>query len=419
MLRTKNIFLFSLCLLVIAGSIFLGVQLQGKVQPKEPQASSQAESTGTGDGGESSSERENHSSEPSLSDPGEAMPEVTGIFSDYCAQAREKAASMTLEEKVGQVFLARYPDKEQAADEIRHYHPGGYVLFAKDFKDKNKSQVKNELSSCQAASSIPLILGVDEEGGMVVRVSSNTALSPKRFRSPQSLYKEGGMAAVQQDARDKSQLLLELGLNLNLAPVADVSTARRDFIHSRSFGMSAQATASYVSNVIKVMNQEGISSALKHFPGYGNNTDTHTGIAVDKRGYSQFQQEDFLPFQAGIQEGAPCVLVSHIIVESMDPDHPASLSAKVHEILRDTLGFTGIIMTDDLAMEAISSYTAGQDAAVTAFLAGNDVLLCSSLEQSYQALLQAVQDGTVTEERLNESVTRILAWKYSKGVLKG
>ena len=165
------------------------------------------------------------------------------------------------------------------------------------------------------------------------------------------------------------------------------------------------------------MNKENLSGVLKHFPGYGNNEDTHTGIARDKRPMSQFTETDFLPFSAGIEAGVPCVLVSHIIVECMDAEQPASLSAKVHQILRENLGFTGVIMTDDLSMEAITEYTGGENPAVAAFLAGNDMLMCSDLEQSYQALLEAVQQGEVTEERLNESVARILAWKYSKGIL--
>lgn len=412
--QKKNIVLFVLCVVMIAGAGMIGFQMKNKTGA--PVSAGSASGAPSSASPQASLPQEDHSQEPSMPEGSEPMPEVTGIFSDYCNQAKVKASEMTLEERVGQVFLARYPG-EDAKAQIAAAHPGGYVLFAKDFKGKSKTAVKSELQSCQSASKIPLILGVDEEGGTVVRVSSNTALAPQRFLSPQSLFNQGGMAAIREDTRQKSQLLLELGLNLNLAPVADVSTNRNDFIYARTFGLSAQQTAEYVRNVVKEMNKENISGALKHFPGYGNNTDTHTGIARDQRPYSTFTSSDFLPFTAGIEEEVPCVLVSHTIVDCMDSDRPASLSPKVHQILREKLGFSGIIMTDDLSMEAIRDYTGGSDPAVAAFLAGNDLLLCSDLNQSYGALLEAVRSGQVSEERLNESVTRILAWKYSKGLL--
>ncbi len=409
MQQKKNIALLVVCLLVIAGAAAMGFHFKQAAEVPVGGAA-QPEST-------VSSVDPSPQEDPGQSADNGAIAPKNEIFSDYMEQANQKLSTMTLEERVGQVFLARYPGEADAAEQIKTLHPGGYVLFANDFKDKTKTNVKQELKNCQSVSEIPLILGVDEEGGTVVRVSSNTALAPKRFSSPQSLYSQGGMAAVREDTRQKSQLLLELGLNLNLAPVADVSTDRSDFIYSRSFGMSAQRTAEYVENVVTEMNKENLSGVLKHFPGYGNNEDTHTGIARDKRPMSQFTETDFLPFSAGIEAGVPCVLVSHIIVECMDAEQPASLSAKVHQILRENLGFTGVIMTDDLSMEAITEYTGGENPAVAAFLAGNDMLMCSDLEQSYQALLEAVQQGEVTEERLNESVARILAWKYSKGIL--
>ena len=403
--KKKNIALLIISLLIIAGAAVMGFRFKQTVevsQTGQPQAESSVPNK-----------------EPPLESTGDsqAVTEKTEIFSGYMEQASQKLSTMTLEERVGQVFLARYPGQADVTRQVQKYYPGGYVLFANDFKDKTKNMVRQELRQCQSSSKTPLILGVDEEGGTVVRVSSNTALSSKRFSSPQTLYSHGGMAAVREDTRQKSQLLLDLGLNLNLVPVADVSTDRSDFIYSRSFGMDAKQTSEYVKNVVTEMNQENLSSALKHFPGYGDNEDTHTGITRDKRPLSQFTETDFLPFSAGIEAGAPCVLVSHIIVECMDDQNPASLSSSVHEILREDLGFTGIIMTDDLSMEAIQEYTKGENPAVAAFLAGNDMLMCSDLEESYQALLEAVQQGQVTEERLNESVARILAWKYSKGIL--
>ncbi len=332
------------------------------------------------------------------------------LFAEGYPEAQELLENMTLEEKVAQVFLFRCPS-ENALAAVQTYQPGGFMLFAKDFDGKTAEQIRTELESYQQASKIPMFLAVDEEGGTVVRVSRNANLAPKPFQSPQQVFQSGGMQAIVDDTVQKTQLLQSLGLNVNLAPVADVSTNPADFMYARTFGQGAAETADYVKNSVATYNQQRMACALKHFPGYGNNVDTHTGIAVDHRPYETFMESDFLPFAAGIEEGAPMVLVSHNIVNCMDSEHPASLSPEVHRVLREDLGFTGLILTDDLSMEAIPAYTGGENPCAAAINAGNDLLLSSDLQADYNALLAAVQDGTVTEERLDESVLRILAMK--------
>lgn len=332
------------------------------------------------------------------------------LFAEGYPEAQELLENMTLEEKVAQVFLFRCPS-ENALAAVQTYQPGGFMLFAKDFDGKTAEQIRTELESYQQASKIPMFLAVDEEGGTVVRVSRNANLAPKPFQSPQQVFQAGGMQAIVDDTIQKTQLLQSLGLNVNLAPVADVSTNPSDFMYARTFGQGAAETADYVKNSVATYNQQRMACALKHFPGYGNNEDTHTGIAVDHRPYETFMESDFLPFAAGIEEGAPMVLVSHNIVNCMDSEHPASLSPEVHRVLREDLGFTGLILTDDLSMEAIPAYTGGENPCAAAINAGNDLLLSSDLQADYNALLAAVQDGTVTEERLDESVLRILAMK--------
>lgn len=156
------------------------------------------------------------------------------------------------------------------------------------------------------------------------------------------------------------------------------------------------------------MSEEGVGSVLKHFPGYGNNADTHTGIAYDHRPCETFLDSDFLPFQAGIHAGADMVLVSHNIVSCMDAQAPASLSLEVHKILREELGFTGVIITDDLAMNGVRDFAGDTEAAVLAVHAGNDLLCCTDFEVQIPAVLQAVEEGKITEEQINESVLRIL-----------
>lgn len=339
-----------------------------------------------------------------------------GIFGAGASSAAEKLRTMSLREKVGQVFMFRCP-VSGAVKAVDSYQPGGYCLMADNFAGKTSAQVKKMLQSYQHSSKIKMLFACDEEGGTVVRVSKNPALAAKPFQSPQTVYQRGGMAAVTADTVKKARLLKSLGLNMNLAPVADVSTDSADFINARSFGKNAKETAEFITASVKAYESENFSSTLKHFPGYGNNADTHTAAARDKRSYQTFVESDFLPFEAGVKAGAPCILVSHNIVECIDPQNPASLSKKVHEVLRKTLGFTGVVMTDDLSMKGVTEASGGKNPAVAAFLAGNDLLLSSNMQTDFDALYAAVQDGTVSEQMLNESVSRILAWKYSKKIL--
>ena len=339
------------------------------------------------------------------------------LFEEYYTKAQNMMKTMTLEEKVSQMFIARCPTENQIAT-IKNYQPGGYILFAKDFEGKTKNQVIKQIQEYQTASKLPMIIGVDEEGGTVVRVSRNQNLVPSQYLSPQALYKQGGLEKIRQDAIEKSQVLLSLGINLNLAPVSDVSTSSLDFIYQRSFGQNATQTAHYVKTVVEAMKSQNIACTLKHFPGYGNNKDSHTAVTYDDRGLETFRSSDFLPFQAGIDSGAQTILVCHNIVKAMDANTPASLSKKVHEILRNELHFTGLIMTDDLAMDAATEYGSISDVAILAIEAGNDILLTSDFQEQRQAIITAVKDKRITEQRINESVEKIIAYKYAEGLIK-
>ncbi len=332
------------------------------------------------------------------------------IFKDSYQKAVKTVSDMTLEEKVGQLFLVRY-DKNSTII-WNNYYPGGYILFAKDFENHNKQSMKEELTILQENNKYPLIIGVDEEGGFVTRVSSNIAFRKERFLFPKEYYKEGGYALLEEAEKEKAALLKEIGINLNLAPVADVSTNPNDFIYRRAFGESAKETATFIENMVKYANNNHINSCLKHFPGYGNNVDTHTGIAIDNREYNSFLENDFLPFEAGIRQGVPSILVSHNIMMAVDKDYPSSLSQKVISILRNELNFTGIIMTDDLAMDAVKSYVEDNKAATLAINAGNDMIITSDFTEMYNEVLQSVKDGTIAEETLNKAIIRIMAWKY-------
>ena len=204
---------------------------------------------------------------------------------------------------------------------------------------------------------------------------------------------------------------------MNFAPVCDVSTNPDNFIYARSFGQDAQTTADYISSVVPVYAQSGVACVLKHFHGYGNNADTHTGIALDARPYTTFEKSDLVPFESGIAAGAPFVLVSHNIVECMDGAYPASLSAKVHTLLRDTLGFTGVIVTDDLAMDAVKAYAQDGSAAVLAIQAGNDMIVTTDYQTQLPQVIAAVQSGEIAESDIDAHVFRVLHEKQALGLI--
>lgn len=410
----KKALIVFLCVLLTGCAPTSGTSAQSTGSQSTPQDSSvQSSDSSSQDSSSGAPDASQDSEEP----PSQPDPSVTSGSTENQDQIIEELLStMTVEEKVGQMFFVRCPDTG-AVEAVSQYKLGGYILFGRDFKDKTAEQVRNDISSYQSASGVPLLIGTDEEGGTVVRASSNPNLFSHRGLSPQALFAEGGMDSIIQDARQKSVTLLGLGVNVNLAPVADVSTDPNDFIYDRSFGQDAQATAEYVSNVVKTMDAEGIGSVLKHFPGYGNNVDTHTGVAIDERPYETFQTSDYLPFTAGIQAGADAVLVSHNVMSCVDNQLPASLSPAVHNELHSTLGFQGVIMTDDLAMDAVAAYAGDQSPAVMAVKAGNDMIITTDFQTQIPEVVQAVKSGEIDEAQIDQSVTRILQWKYDLGLL--
>ncbi len=325
--------------------------------------------------------------------------------------------NMSLDEKIGQIFIARCPDKNAAAL-AKKYNLGGYILFGRDFKGKTKNSVIKNIQECQNASNLAMFIAVDEEGGTVNRVSTNKNFRKYPFASPQYLYKHGGMERIKKDTKEKSNLLKSIGINLNFAPVADISTNKNDFIYKRSFAKSPKETAEYVKSVVSVMNEAHMGSVLKHFPGYGNNKDTHTNLVRDKRPMAKFEKEDFIPFKAGIEAKAPVVLVSHNIVEAMDKDAPASISPAVHKILREKLGFDGVIITDDLAMQGVKKFVGKKNAAVLAIKSGADMLCSTDFINDIKAIKTAVANGEINENDLDEHVLRVLRAKINLEIIK-
>ena len=403
------VLLIALC----AGALQVWRAATGELPPGGQASTSDEEAPDASQEAGTSGEAAGAAEEPEGSDAaGEQAEEPDPI----AARAQELLDGMTLEEKVGQMFIARCPETD-AAQLAADYHLGGYILFGRDFKDKTAEQVTTDIQSYQDAAEIPLLIAVDEEGGTVNRVSSNPNLRSSPFRSPQSLYSEGGLELVRSDAQEKCRLLESLGININFAPVCDVSQDPADFIYDRTLGRDAQETSQYVAAVVETMAEEGMGSVLKHFPGYGNNADTHTGVAYDDRPYDTFLTSDFLPFQAGIAAGADMVLVSHNIVSAMDEASPASLSPEVHRVLREDLGFTGVIVTDDLVMDGVRDFAGDDEAAVLAVQAGNDLLCCTDFQTQVPAVLAAVESGEITGEQIDAAVLRVLTMKLRLGIL--
>lgn len=328
----------------------------------------------------------------------------------------ELLSRMTTEEKVGQLFLARCPDLNTIED-IHTYHLGGYILFGRDIEGQTPESLTTVIASYQVTAPIPMLIAVDEEGGTVCRVSSNRAFRSTSFSSPRSLYTAGGMELVLKTEAEKAELLRSVGINVNMAPVCDVTTSYGAFMYSRSLGQSPEITGEFAAGAVEIMAEYQVGSVLKHFPGYGNNADTHTGIAVDSRMLEDLESTDLIPFQAGIDAGCGAILVSHTIVSCLDDGLPASLSPAVHSYLRETMGFDGVIVTDDLDMEAITDVYGVEEAAVLAVLAGNDLLCSTAYPLQYPAVLDAVQNGRIPAELLDSAVMRVLQWKHQLGLL--
>ena len=331
--------------------------------------------------------------------------------------AREHLALLSREERCGQLLFARCPEGDAAAL-AGELCLGGYIFFGRDFKNSTPEAFLQKERDCSRACPVPLLLGVDEEGGTVVRASYYPAFRGQKFLSPQKLYARGGLEALREDAAEKSAFLQALGLNVNLAPVCDVCTQPGAFLYDRTLGQGAEETGAYVSAVVEEMVRQGMGSVLKHFPGYGNCGDTHSAVVVDQRPLETFLAEDLLPFRAGVQSGAGAVLVCHNVVTCLNDRLPASLAPEAYRLLREELGFDGVAMTDDLDMGAVSAYAEDQSAAVLALNAGADLLICGDPRALRDQILNALDRGDLAPERVEEAALRVLYWKASLGLLR-
>lgn len=352
------------------------------------------------------------------------------IFSEHYEKATKKMQDLTQEEKIAQLFVIGMSDNSDL-EELKNYQFGGYLFFKDFFDNKTEEQVKQTIDNFQKNADIPLLIAIDEEGGRVVRASSNPKLAKEPFKSPNELYKNGGLEAIKQDTIKKSMFLERLGINLNFAPVVDIATNSEDYMFKRALQEGKELTAEYAKTIISASKGYKVSYTLKHFPGYGSNKDTHTGSSQDERTYEEIYNNDLEPFRAGIKVGAEVVMVSHNLVTSIDENNPASISKEVHNLLRNELGFNGIIITDDINMGAIKNEYTVTDSIVKAIQAGNDMIIVTIDKNSkdkitntkidYKTVIESVKNalekGEITDNDIDTALHRILAWKYYKGLM--
>lgn len=317
--------------------------------------------------------------------------------------------AMTIEDKAGQLLLV-LDSKNLLTDQTM----SGCVLFEDDFANKSRNEVIENIERYQSNAKYPMIIAVDEEGGSVVRVSKY--LRDNRFRLPQDVYKSGGMDSIISDATEKSEYLKEFGINVNLAPVADVATNEDDYIYRRSFGVDADATSNYVRNVVMAMSDIKMGSVLKHFPGYGSAPGSG-GTYHDSRDFNSLKNNDLLPFKAGIEAGANSILVTNNIIDCIDNQNPATLSKNIHNLLRDDLEYNGVIMTDDVTDLNNNEFGNDSEIVIKAIKAGNDLIMTSRPQIYFESLIAAINNDEICLNELDLSVLRVIAWKDSLDII--
>ena len=332
---------------------------------------------------------------------------------------------MTLHEKVCQMLVVT-PESITGVEAVTaagdttkkalQAMPVGGILYSKP-NLRSKEQVKTMLQNTQSYSAIPLMFTCDEEGGRVNRLMStvNTTMI-----GPMLDYKDQGAETAYKNACTIASDMSALGFNADMAPVADVwSNPENTVIGDRAYSDDFQQAAVLVASAVEGFHAGGVATALKHFPGHGDTSeDTHYGAVFITKTLEEIREKELLPFQAGIQADSDMVMIGHLILSDID-DQPAPFSHKiVTELLRQELGFDGVIITDGLQMKAMTDFYSDGEIACSAVKAGVDMLLCpANPEEAAAALEVAVINGDLTESRIEESVLRILKMKKERGMI--
>lgn len=358
---------------------------------------------------------------------------------EYVIPTQEKLlqdylASMTLEEKVGQMFYVTIGNLSQPDLEVsnsilnlteteigilQEYHPGGVILMGGNIQ--TDAQVLELTTALQQNSETPLFIGVDEEGGMVSRLGSAEGITMADVGTMQSIGNQGDVQEAYETGTTLAEGLSALGFNMDFAPVADVLTNPYNYeIGSRSFGSDANQVSGMVSAEIQGLQEHGVSAVTKHFPGHGGVIgNSHMNLQYVDTPLEALRQQEFLPFQSAIESKTDAILVSHLVLQSVDAETPSTLSKPVVTgLLREELGYDGIIMTDSFQMGSITENYEQSEAAVSAVQAGCDMILMPlEYEACYRGVLEAVRDGRISEEQIDAACMRILKAKAERGIL--
>ncbi len=402
--------IFFLVVAVAGGGFAIGRKVFSVVQQKRQEAEKEKAEKEAAEEEPPEEEMVIDTPEPAEEEPEEEEDLLGGLAESYYSE-------MPIETKVAGLFMVtpesitgvktatKAGDGTQEA--LNQYAVGGLIYFGQNILDKE--QITTMLSSTASKSSYPIFLAVDEEGGDVSRVA-NSKVEVTKVDDMAAIGAGGDASKAAEAGATIGSYLKEIGFNVDFAPVADVAV-EGSALGNRSFGSDPQMVGEMVAGAVGGIEGAGVSACLKHFPGLGSTTeDTHDGRVEITKSLEEMRASDFVPFRAGIEAGADFVMVSHVAAPALDGDNvPSSLSKKViTDFLRGELGFEGVVITDALDMTAITEYYPPEEAAVMALEAGADMLLMpEDFEKAYNAVLAAVQDGTISEERIDESLDRI------------
>lgn len=344
-------------------------------------------------------------------------------------QAQGVMRGMTVEEKVYQLFIVtpenltgekqttQWPEQNP----LLQYPVGGVILFGQNIVSEKQLQrfAENLFLDAVHADAFRPFLAVDEEGGSVSRIANKLGYSFAEH--PARIGKTGERDQAAAAGSYIASYLAPLGINLDFAPVADVLVAQAPEIGDRSYGKDPQLVAELSLSMAEGLREEGIIPCYKHFPGHGAvGGNTHKGKATVVRTLAQMEKAELIPFARGIESGIEMIMISHFTARELDAAYPCSLSEKViGGLLREKMGYDGVVITDALRMDAISENYDSDEAAVLALKAGADLLLLpNNFQKAVKGVLEAVETGEISMERLNESVERILALKIRHGLIR-
>ncbi|AFS78543.1 glycoside hydrolase family 3 protein [Gottschalkia acidurici 9a] len=349
---------------------------------------------------------------------GDSMEPKNKVESKKVDPIEESIKKMTLEEKIGQLIFVGIDDtviSEKSKELINKYKVGGIILFKRNIVDSEQTiKLMNSLKNENSKNPVPLFLGIDQEGGKVSRIPEEFIVTPTgreigSTNDKDFAFKIGSILGKQ---------VSYLGLNLDFAPVLDIySNAKNTVIGDRAFGKDENVVSNISTEVIKGINSQNIIPVVKHFPGHGDTVvDSHVGLPKIDHDYERLNNFELVPFKRAIENNIDMLMVGHILLTKVDSENPATMSKTIiSDILRGDLGFKGVVITDDMVMGAIVENYSIEDASIKSIQSGSDIVLIGhgyeTVVKVVDNLRKAVHDGNISEERVNESVYRILKVK--------